>query len=68
MSTLFSTENKLDNNQHQDSTCHRFGCHNIPSEKINVNAGTFGTITLNLCSNCVKVFQECNSSSNRSVL
>ncbi|WP_415311983.1 hypothetical protein [Candidatus Nitrosocosmicus sp. FF01] len=68
MSTLLSTENELVNNLHQDTTCDRFGCYNLPSEKFNVSAGTFGTITLNLCSKCVKVFQEGNSSSNRSVL
>ena len=36
--------------------CNCFGCSNNATEKINVSAGTFGTISLDLCNNCVRKF------------
>jgi hypothetical protein len=69
MSTLSSTEINKNNNKPHDNTCHRFGCSNRPSEKINVSAGTFGIITLKLCNKCVDLFKNSNTSSqNQSAL
>jgi hypothetical protein len=56
-----------DNRLSHDKFCYAFGCSNEASEKINVSAGTFGTITLNLCTKCVKIFQERNVSSSPGV-
>jgi hypothetical protein len=36
--------------------CDGYNCENYASNKIDVNAGTFGTISLDLCNNCVKKF------------
>lgn len=68
MSTLASTEDKLDNNLNRDIICYAFGCQDKSTEKIKVSAGTFGTITLNLCSKCVNVFQESKVQSGRVVI
>jgi hypothetical protein len=38
--------------------CNAFGCSNSATEKINVSAGTFGTISLDLCNNCVAKFVQ----------
>jgi hypothetical protein len=38
--------------------CNAFGCTKNATEKINVSAGSFGTISLNLCKNCVTLFKE----------
>lgn len=38
--------------------CNGFNCSNIATEKISVSAGIFGTISLNLCNNCVNMFKE----------
>jgi hypothetical protein len=40
------------------SICDGFGCANEATEKLGVSAGTFGTITLSLCSKCVTIFKE----------
>ena len=61
MSTLASTENKLDNNQYRHSICYAFGCQNKSTEKIKICAGTFGTITLKLCNKCVNLFKNNNA-------
>lgn len=37
--------------------CDAFGCSDEATEKLGVSAGTFGTITLNLCSKCVPIFK-----------
>ncbi len=62
MSTLSSTVSNNNTEQGYDNMCYRFGCSNRPSEKINVSAGTFGTITLKLCSKCVDFFKNNNIS------
>ena len=38
--------------------CNAFGCSNYATEKINVSAGKFGTISLNLCNNCITLFKK----------
>lgn len=38
--------------------CFGYGCNNKAIEKIDVDAGRFGTITLSLCSNCLKKFEQ----------
>jgi hypothetical protein len=46
----------VDNENSYKSICDGLGCSNSSVKKINVGAGTFGSITLNLCSKCVKLF------------
>ena len=36
--------------------CNGLGCYNDATEKISLNAGKFGTISLDLCNNCIKLF------------
>jgi hypothetical protein len=38
--------------------CNAFGCSSNATQKISVSAGTFGTISLNLCNNCIGLFKE----------
>lgn len=38
--------------------CNAFGCSKNATKKINVSAGTFGKISLNLCNNCVNLFKK----------
>jgi len=45
-------------NQINKEICNAFGCYKNATEKINVSAGTFGTISLNLCNNCIGLFKE----------
>jgi hypothetical protein len=45
-------------NQINKEICNAFGCSKNATEKISVSAGTFGTISLDLCNNCVKKFQN----------
>ena len=40
--------------------CDGFGCSKGATQKIDVNAGIFGTISLSLCSMCVKKFNGKN--------
>ena len=44
--------------------CDGFGCLNETLEKIDVTAGEYGTISLNLCSVCIKKFNRCNEEMN----
>jgi hypothetical protein len=37
--------------------CNAFGCSEKATEKINLSAGKFGEISLNLCDKCIKKFQ-----------
>lgn len=37
--------------------CLGYGCNRKATEKIEVDAGTFGNIVLNLCSICVRKFR-----------
>ncbi len=50
--TTTNYDNKLDNK----NICNAFRCSKGATEKIDVNAGIFGTISLSLCSVCVKKF------------
>lgn len=49
----------INNNQkHLDlRCCYGYGCSNNSAEIIEVNAGTFGKITLFLCSVCIRKFK-----------
>ena len=38
--------------------CNAFGCSQDATEKINVSAGKFGTISLSLCNNCITLFKK----------
>ncbi len=38
--------------------CDAFGCSSEATEKLGVNAGTFGTITLKLCPKCIIIFKR----------
>lgn len=40
-----------------DICCHGYGCSNKPTEKIEVNAGLFGSLSLSLCSVCITKFK-----------
>lgn len=57
-----------DNDPDYCKTCYRFGCSNKSSQKIEVSAGTYGAITLNLCNKCVDFFQGSNTSSSRGIV
>jgi len=41
---------------YKDAVCDGFGCSKKPTENIELHAGTFGTISLNLCKSCLKKF------------
>jgi hypothetical protein len=45
-------------NQINKEICNAFGCSKNATEKINVSAGTFGIISLDLCSDCVSNFVQ----------
>jgi hypothetical protein len=54
---------KIDNNPngkslYKNASCDAFGCLKESTEKIDVNAGVFGTITLHVCKNCIRKFQN----------
>lgn len=38
--------------------CDGFGCSKEALERIKVNAGTFGNVSLNLCPDCKKLFEN----------
>ncbi|ALI36858.1 hypothetical protein NMY3_02668 [Candidatus Nitrosocosmicus oleophilus] len=52
----FSTNNTYPGHKFKD-ICNGFGCINKQTEKIEVRAGTFGTILLYLCDECITKFQ-----------
>ena len=37
--------------------CDRLNCNFIATRKIDVNAGKFGFVSLNVCNNCIKIFE-----------
>ena len=47
-----------------DKVCNGFGCSNKAIRKVNINAGTFGLISLNLCSKCIRLFTNQEVSKN----
>ncbi len=61
--TTIINDNKLNNKEN----CNAFGCSKGATEKINVNAGIFGTISLSLCSMCVKKFSNGNKEIRNSI-
>jgi hypothetical protein len=38
--------------------CEAIDCLSFATQEIKVSAGKFGTISLNLCNNCVNLFKE----------
>jgi len=38
--------------------CEALNCSKYATEKINVNVGKYGNITLNLCQNCIHIFKK----------
>lgn len=54
MNTISTSTNKK--NTHPD-ICYGFRCSNNSTEKIEVNAGTFGKIKLLLCPVCIRKFK-----------
>jgi hypothetical protein len=37
--------------------CEAYGCDNLATTQIEVQAGKYGTIPLNLCTDCVELFE-----------
>jgi hypothetical protein len=56
MSNTIPTTINNDNELNKDN-CNAFECFNKATEKIEVKAGKFGIISLNLCSACIEKFQ-----------
>ena len=52
--TTFSNYSNLNNK----SICDAFGCSSGATERINLDGGIYGTITLNLCSPCKNKFKR----------
>ena len=38
--------------------CDAFGCNELTKDTIEVNAGTFGIVELNVCKKCVSKFED----------
>jgi hypothetical protein len=38
--------------------CNAFGCSQEATEKVNIDVGIFGTITLDVCQFCINKFQK----------
>jgi hypothetical protein len=57
MDTITSPSNNKCKIQINKDICNAFGCSNNAVEKIDVDAGKFGIISLDLCINCIKKFQ-----------
>lgn len=51
--TTINNNTKLNNKE----ICNAFGCFENALEKVDIDVGTFGTISLNFCSQCAKKFQ-----------
>ena len=51
--TIINNNTKLNNKE----ICNAFGCYKNATEKVDIDVGKFGTILVNLCSECVKKFQ-----------
>lgn len=37
--------------------CNALECNNKATQTVSINAGSFGTITLNVCKNCIGLFE-----------
>jgi len=44
--------------QYKSNCCDGYSCSEVATEKVNVSAGTFGNITLSLCSRCARLFEN----------
>ena len=42
--------------QTNEEICNAFGCSDKATEKVNVDAGKFGIITIHVCKNCIIKF------------
>ena len=51
------TPNNFKENLSNKDICNAFGCSDQATETIDVSAGKFGTISLKVCSTCLKKFQ-----------
>jgi hypothetical protein len=45
--------------------CNVFGCSNSAEKEIDVNAGKFGIISLNVCSKCIDIFKNENTTTTK---
>ncbi len=54
---MYTTTINKDNELNNKEICNAFECFNKATEKIEVKAGKFGIISLNLCSVCIEKFQ-----------
>jgi hypothetical protein len=48
--------------------CNAFGCSNRAEKEVNVNAGRFGIISLNVCSKYIYIFKNENVSHHKSTI
>jgi hypothetical protein len=42
----------------KNQICEAANCEEAATKQIEVNAGTFGTLVLSVCANCVRKFQD----------
>lgn len=54
-STILANDYTTNNNK---VICEAINCYREATEKIDIKAGSFGLITLNLCKRCIKRFQK----------
>lgn len=50
------TNNNTTHSKVNNSVCEALGCYENATEKIDVNVGKFGIISLSICTNCVGKF------------
>lgn len=55
----------IEKSAYKDDCCNAFGCFNQSTEKLDVSAGKFGVISLNVCSKCIDIFKSEPSSSKK---
>ena len=58
MSSVNITPSISKENPLNKDICNAFGCSNKATESIEVSAGIFGTITLDVCQFCINKFQN----------
>ena len=58
MNTITTPSTKVSKIPLDKDICNAFGCSNKDSEKIYVDAGIFGTVTLEVCQFCINKFQN----------
>jgi hypothetical protein len=67
---LTNTASSINNTEKSSNKdiCNAFGCSNHAEKEVNVNAGRFGIISLNVCSKCVDIFKNENVSDYKSIV